>query len=797
MYVGADCESGLIKPGLQAPPWACGTFAYPEGEPLIEVTPAGYEKRLGDMLEDDGVDLVYAYGAFDLGLTYEHFPDLRPLIWRKYDRGQILDVQLREKLLDMATDRRNGSYSLAACVLRVFGTDISESKAGPDVWRLRYRELIGVPLELWPQAAIDYALTDATWALLLAERQRQRAGELDYLERDADGRLTPYIPGERARSRTSFALALISARGVRTDAERVRLWEADLDAQLTVTRSALLGDTEALARSLEHTEDPVLRGQIERWIQAIQREVEGGAFEPLARWKTVKGERTLSTSRKAVQARVIRGTVDQALADLREEHGAAVQAFEETTTEEHGGKDREVLRVYAGIPGSPLPAGTVEVSQHLNPLSGHVESSVREGAEMVSLGEIPLPRTETMAIKTAEEVCDAVADPLLEAYVRYKKAEKLHSTYLPALLAGAEAPVCARYDPLKSTLRTGCSNPNFQNLPQSGPARPCVRARPGHVLSTIDLDGAELRGWAELCYHMFGHSTMGDALNQGRDPHTILANRFPEYQGLSYDDLVKLKKAGDPNLKRRRDLAKIPNFSRMGGGGAARVREEVRKKQGLDLSLAEVKTLFNYFEETWSEAAEWFRWGSDQTLFGQQATIVHHLSGVRVAGLVYTQTLNNMFQGLVAQAFTDALYACVRACMLATPDDVLYGTRIVIEVHDEIIAEHPIGLADRAAAELCRVFLEAAQRWFTRVTLTASPALMTHWYKAADGVTDPSTGRLAVWLPCWPAPGDIPPGCELFDVNTGQTLVWDAGAWDYLWVPGQAFTGARAAIRLP
>lgn len=712
-FLGYDSETWALAPGMPAPPIVCATFAEASPSGDIDKTIAvnsdreDMEQRIGALLRDPGVYVTGAYTAFDMTVVYENFPALRSLVLDAYEAGRVIDVQLREKLLDMARDTVQQSYSLAAVVLRRFGRDLSGDKTDPLAWRLRYRELSGVPLALWPQRAVDYATEDAAWALLIAQAQLQDMVDLNYQCDDAP----MLIPGERDCSRASFALACIGGWGVRTDPERVEAYAADLDAQIQRYRAVLLGDRASVEHALLTAGDDD-RATLTAWLEAMA----APAFEPLAYYKKEKGVVRLSTKKAPTQNRVIRAAVAKGLEDFGED-GITVaeeETIEQVADEKGVLKDRKVYRVYA----------------------------VR-GEE--TLGELSLPRTDTLQIATGADVCAHYRDPILAAYEGYKKAEKLISTYLPTVRSGVERPIVTSYDALKENLRTGAREPNLQNLPKKGPTRPCYTARKGFRLSSIDLDGAEMCGWAEVCYRLFGYSTLGDALNKGQDAHTRLALRLPEYAGKTYEDLIALKKARDPRFKIVRDLMKIPNFSRAGGGGAERTQAELWKKDRLWLTVPEIRQLFAYWAEEWQEAAEWLAYGGKATA-GGSATYVDPISKIRIAGLGYCDFLNYHFSGLIAQAFKHALWRCQKAILLAGPGDPLYLTRIVIEVHDEIISEHPEERAHEAAYALRDVFLAAAQEWFTRVKLTAEPALMRHWYKGADPVFDAS-GRLVPWEP--------------------------------------------------
>lgn len=714
-FVGFDTESWPVAPGLSSPPIVCATFAEARADGSIDhgievnADLQALRDRVARLLADRDAYIVGAYTAFDTAMVYQNIPDLRRAVLDAYDEGRVVDVLLREKLIDMARDTvQPGGYSLASVVLRRFGRDLSADKTDPNAWRLRYRELSGVPLALWPEKAVNYAIEDAGWALLVAQDQLRDMADLRYTCEDAP----MLIPGERDCARASFALAGIGGWGVRTDPTRVEAYAADLDAQIQRYRAVLLGDRASVEHARDLATDDADRATFDGWLEAMA----DPGFEPLAYFKKEKGVVRLSTKKAPTQNRVIRAAVAKGLEDLGNLPGVTVAEEEtvEPVADEKGViKDRKVYRVYA----------------------------VRDGE---TLGELPLPRTDTLQVATGADVCAHYRDPILAAYEGYKKAEKLVSTYLPLVRAGIDRPIAIRYDALKNNMRTGASD-GIHSLPKKGPTRPCYTARAGFVLSSIDLDGAEMCGWAEVCYRLFGYSTLGDALNAGQDAHTRLARRLPEYAGKTYEDLLALKKARDPRFKIVRDLMKIPNFSRAGGGGAERTQAELWKKDRLWLTIPEIKQLFAYWAEEWQEAPEWLAYGSKATASGS-ATYVDPVSGIRIAGLGYCDFLNYHFSGLIAQAFKHALWKCQRAILLAGPGDPLYLTRIVIEIHDEIISEHPEERAHEAAYALRDVFLAAAQEWFKRVKLSAEPALMRHWYKGADPTFGPD-GRLVPWTP--------------------------------------------------
>jgi hypothetical protein len=140
---------------------------------------------------------------------------------------------LRQRLIDLGTGQLEGfkqadnekvkySYSLAAMYER-YGLG-SLDKSG-DTYRLRYSELIDVPLALWPVAATDYAKLDAKATLQVHRCQDHWADLLN------DGPRQAYY---------SFARRKMQLRGVITDAVTCDLYLGEVNEEIEKARQLLL-----------------------------------------------------------------------------------------------------------------------------------------------------------------------------------------------------------------------------------------------------------------------------------------------------------------------------------------------------------------------------------------------------------------------------------------------------------------------------------------------------------------------------------------------------------------------------
>lgn len=86
--------------------------------------------------------------------------------------------------------------------------------------------------------------------------------------------------------------------------------------------------------------------------------------------------------------------------------------------------------------------------------------------------------------------------PIIDALLRYRKANKLISTYGEALLEKINeltGRLHTEFRQMVSTGRMSSANPNLQNIPKKQMYRTCFIAKDGYSLVTADMSGAELR----------------------------------------------------------------------------------------------------------------------------------------------------------------------------------------------------------------------------------------------------------------------------------------------------------------
>ena len=205
----------------------CMSYKIGKSEPCI--TNNDIAGRVGEWLEDDKVVLVNQTIAFDFMCCVKHYGIPIELVFDKYNKGLVRDVQIREQLIALATGeavRNPGKkYNLAAHVDKYLGKDISATK-GEDAWRMKYDTLYQVPIEDWPQEAIDYPLDDVRHAMqVFAHQHKQR--EL-------------FQSNELAQTRAALDLHIITLNSPRVDPEQVEIFKEAHIHQVEAARAPLI-----------------------------------------------------------------------------------------------------------------------------------------------------------------------------------------------------------------------------------------------------------------------------------------------------------------------------------------------------------------------------------------------------------------------------------------------------------------------------------------------------------------------------------------------------------------------------
>ncbi len=325
----------------------------------------------------------------------------------------------------------------------------------------------------------------------------------------------------------------------------------------------------------------------------------------------------------------------------------------------------------------------------------------------------PLKKTKT-GYSTDAQTLEKLRDQhqIVENLLRFREVEKLRSTYGEGLVAetGPGDRIRATFN--QTVARTGrlsSDAPNLHNIPVRSDRgrvfRTAFVAPAGHKLLVADYDQIELRCIA----HLAEDPGLIEAFEAGDDIHTATASKVfhipPNEVGIEARSKAKMVSYGLAYGMESYGLAQRLNI---GVPEAAEI---------LDSYFAAFPAVKQYMDDTVKLARER---GYTETLFGRRRQIPELSASnrqVRQAG--ERQAMNAGIQGLAADIFKVALVRLDEAIEAAGID-----SRIVLQVHDEIIVESPDSEVERAKEMTTSTMRDAFE---LRVPLEIDLQVATTW----------------------------------------------------------------------
>ena len=329
-----------------------------------------------------------------------------------------------------------------------------------------------------------------------------------------------------------------------------------------------------------------------------------------------------------------------------------------------------------------------------------------------------LKKTAGGAPSTDEEVLTRLAldFPLPKTLLEYRSLSKLKSTYtdkLPRMVNPVTGRVHTTYG--QSTAVTGrlaSNDPNLQNIPvrtaEGRRIREAFIASPGHLLFSADYSQIELR----IMAHVSGDAGLLSAFERGEDIHRATA---AEVFGRPLHEVTA----------EERRYAKAINFGLIYGMSAFGLAQQLGLERATaDAYIASYFTRYpgvkRYMEETRAQARER---GYVETVFGRRLWLpdIGSSAQARRTG-AERAAINAPMQGTAADI--------VKLAMLAVQkwiDAESMGSRLTMQVHDELVLEVPEAELDRVKLELPRLMSGVAS---LRVPLEVDIGAGRNWEQA-------------------------------------------------------------------
>jgi len=291
--------------------------------------------------------------------------------------------------------------------------------------------------------------------------------------------------------------------------------------------------------------------------------------------------------------------------------------------------------------------------------------------------------------------------PIARKMLDWRQLTKLKNTYTDALQAAIN-PKTGRVHTCfnlagSSTGRLSSTDPNLQNIPIRTELGRRIRdafvAEPGHVVIAADYNQIELR----LMAHMADEPALQQVYAEGGDVHSLTAQ---EVFGVSAAEMTREHRARAKTI----NFSIIYGISAFGLGGRLGI---ARDEAGDYIAryFARFPGIRAYMAERAREARER---GYVETLFGRRCHLPQ-ITSKNQAERAFAEraAVNAPVQGTAADIIKRAMIRMPGALAAAG----LASTRMLLQVHDELVFEAHADEADAASTVIAATMAGAAQPW--------------------------------------------------------------------------------------
>ena len=318
---------------------------------------------------------------------------------------------------------------------------------------------------------------------------------------------------------------------------------------------------------------------------------------------------------------------------------------------------------------------------------------------------------------TSVEVLEKLSKehPVINDILEYRQLTKLNSTYVEGLSGYVknDGRIHGKFNQtVTATGRISSTEPNLQNIPTRLPLgreiRKVFKPEEGYVFLDADYSQIELRVLA----HLSGDSTLIEAYNKDSDIHAITASEVFDVPLDEVDDLMRRK-------------AKAVNFGIVYGISSFGLGQD------LDISRKEAEGYIEKYFSTYgnvklfldSTVKEAKEKGYTVTMFGRRRPIPElSSSNFMTRSFGERAAMNSPIQGTAADIIKIAMINVNKALKAGN-----YKSRLVLQVHDELLIEAKIEELDDVKQLLVTKMMEAAN---LKVPLIVDVHSGDSWYDA-------------------------------------------------------------------
>ncbi|MDD4616524.1 MAG: DNA polymerase, partial [Alphaproteobacteria bacterium] len=368
-----------------------------------------------------------------------------------------------------------------------------------------------------------------------------------------------------------------------------------------------------------------------------------------------------------------------------------------------------------------------KLEKEIHALAGHpfnVGSTQQLGKVLFS--EMGLPggsKGKNGSFSTASDVLEPLADAgheIVSKLLEWRSVAKLKSTYtdaLPQQICEKTGRVHTSFSLVgAATGRLSSTDPNLQNIPirtEDGRAiRRAFVAEKGYTLLSVDYSQIELR----LAAAMANIKALIQAFHDGIDIHALTASQV---FGIPLNEMTPEK----------RRAAKAINFGIIYGISGFGLGKQI------GISASEASAFIRDYLDRFHELRDWMETtkefarahGYVETLFGRRI----HITGIKDKNaarrnFAERQSINAPLQGTAADIMKRAMIRVGPALK-----DAGLNARLLLQVHDELVFEVPLGELEKTI-EIVKKVMETAPlpAVSLRVPLVAEAGHAANWAEA-------------------------------------------------------------------
>lgn len=347
----------------------------------------------------------------------------------------------------------------------------------------------------------------------------------------------------------------------------------------------------------------------------------------------------------------------------------------------------------------------------------NINSPKQLGVALFEELKLPCKKKTKTGYSTNAEVLEGLVGehPAISQILEYRSLSKLKSTYCDGLLKviADDGRIHTRFNQVETrTGRISSLEPNLQNIPirtELGiQMRKFFIAGEGKKLVDADYSQIELRVLSDLS----NDKNMIDAFNSGEDIHTITASQV-------FNLPVQMV---TPQMRSR---AKAVNFGIVYGIGAFSLAKDIgvsnkEAKQYIENYLAHYSGVDDYMKKMIDLAKDK---GFSETLFHRKRYLPELASSNHMMRAFGERVARNMpIQGTAADI--------IKIAMVKVDDRLAkenMKSRLILQVHDELIVESPENEAQKALEIVCEEMENACKM---KVLLRADGKIGNTWFDA-------------------------------------------------------------------